>query len=887
MPTPAQILRLGTGNGQNHFSLQIARDGAADFATLTLTQLAGGFDESPYFTAVTSGGVDRVQFRARADAPTTSGSSFARAELRELNEAGTANMKFDALVGEHILQGTTRIAHVPANDPDVVIAQLHNGDADRIAIRTQMFSSGEVVLGVRINGSIHATRFQDPWVPGSEFTWKIRLIDGTAEIYFNDMTTPVITSTALTQTSHPDGWYFKAGAYNQFNESATGATGLAVSATEYSQVELRSLSHWHTGWPAVGSTTETTGGTAVPGTMFIQSSSLAALPTTGAPWTALVAKSTADPGSGNLGALDQTHPMAVFSIALRWARDGGGLGRDYVINEIKAVMGTESSAGQPLNPYRTLGAYVMAADLVDMPGSTVGANGQTFDAWMQSWPNKVIPGQTNWNTVEKCSRTSGNNWGACARTSLLAVLLWLRKRGLQPSGHDRETLITQCLNWYKRFVGDTGVPNTFTATGAYQSNWAVSTYPGSQGVINPVSMTVRSGVTLDGANVEDASRSTFPDKNGAGKHYQYESLDSAMAFITLAINAGYTDAAGWGNNGVRRNYRYFIVNGLTAPDSDFHHFMWMQPTMANYLFSGLGFPIPTGYPADRAQRRMLTTHTDWLTSSGSTWLKVGGSTGGGGGVVTPPAPVVENPTVTDLSFTVNNQSILVSAIVAQGTAPISTYNFTFGDGTSTGPQSSPSASHAYAVTVPRTYAVRVDVVATDGGTASRSENSPTIFAPDEAPIARVTLDKTLLIGGGVVAYDMGASEDGNGDPLTYSANSGEGETKTTATGTFTYADVTERTDYTATFTVTGGGVTSAPVVRTVTVIPQVQANAIGAPYLVVNGQKIPLGGHDSAWSGVLLRLGNYRLWVDATGDLRIKNGPPASDTDGTVVGSQS
>jgi hypothetical protein len=36
-----------------------------------------------------------------------------------------------------------------------------------------------------------------------------------------------------------------------------------------------------------------------------------------------------------------------------------------------------------------------------------------------------------------------------------------------------------------------------------------------------------------------------------------------------------------------------------------------------------------------------------------------------------------------------------------------------------------------------------------------------------------------------------------------------------------------------------------------------------------------------------LYLGDYSLWVDSTGDLRIKNGAPASDTDGTIVGTQS
>jgi hypothetical protein len=45
-----------------------------------------------------------------------------------------------------------------------------------------------------------------------------------------------------------------------------------------------------------------------------------------------------------------------------------------------------------------------------------------------------------------------------------------------------------------------------------------------------------------------------------------------------------------------------------------------------------------------------------------------------------------------------------------------------------------------------------------------------------------------------------------------------------------------------------------------------------------------LGG---AWNGGHLVLGAYHIWVDATGDLRIKNGAPTSDTDGAVIGSQS
>lgn len=50
-------------------------------------------------------------------------------------------------------------------------------------------------------------------------------------------------------------------------------------------------------------------------------------------------------------------------------------------------------------------------------------------------------------------------------------------------------------------------------------------------------------------------------------------------------------------------------------------------------------------------------------------------------------------------------------------------------------------------------------------------------------------------------------------------------------------------------------------------------------------QTIVLSG--SAWNGTRLLLGTNQLWVDGTGRLRIKGSAPVSDTDGTVVGTQT
>lgn len=46
------------------------------------------------------------------------------------------------------------------------------------------------------------------------------------------------------------------------------------------------------------------------------------------------------------------------------------------------------------------------------------------------------------------------------------------------------------------------------------------------------------------------------------------------------------------------------------------------------------------------------------------------------------------------------------------------------------------------------------------------------------------------------------------------------------------------------------------------------------------------GTPSSAWNNSHLRMGNYHLWIDVNGVLRVKNGAPTSDIDGTIVGSQ-
>lgn len=246
--SPGAVLNIGTKPGQNHFSVQVAPNGASNYVTHTLQEIESGYEENPYFMRTSD--KTRVQLWARMDGPTTGGSPYARSELRENTIAGD-KMKFDAMdSGTHWIKGRTRIMHLPPVKPEVTIVQLHDGDTDRFSMRTTLIN-GILRLNVRVQGKAVTPYMEQEYKVGTEFSWMLKVQNGVGYMYYNDMTTPIITHNSLVQTVHPDGWYFKTGSYNQSNDTID-------TALEYVQVELSQLQHWHTGWPqpqASGSST--------------------------------------------------------------------------------------------------------------------------------------------------------------------------------------------------------------------------------------------------------------------------------------------------------------------------------------------------------------------------------------------------------------------------------------------------------------------------------------------------------------------------------------------------------------------------------------------------------------------------------------------------------
>src|SRR5690606_35023026 len=224
---------------QSHFRLDYAEDEGAEPAEATLAEIAAGFSADPYFTVVTNTidgvVVPAVQFRVRADAPRSGGSTGPRSELRETRADGTV-MGLDAMVGDHSLKTTLRTTHLPDDDPEVVVAQLHSGvRGERVSARPQTMS-GETKLLVRINGA-EALRLSESFEPGDDVEIEFRVRNGGAvDVYVGGSAAPSVSGQLV--STGAAGWHWRVGAWAQFNEET-------VDDAEYVAVEHRDLRVTH------------------------------------------------------------------------------------------------------------------------------------------------------------------------------------------------------------------------------------------------------------------------------------------------------------------------------------------------------------------------------------------------------------------------------------------------------------------------------------------------------------------------------------------------------------------------------------------------------------------------------------------------------------------
>jgi hypothetical protein len=158
-----------------------------------------------------------VVFTAHAGGVTTSGSSYPRSELREMNGADKA--AWDSTDGTHTLDVCEAITKVPATKPEVVSAQIHDTEDDVLQIRLE-----DRTLSVQYDDGQGEVVLDPDYRLDTPFRVRISVTAQGIAVFYNGAHKTDIQKSGT-------GWYWKVGAYVQTNPSkgeAPDATGEVV-----------------------------------------------------------------------------------------------------------------------------------------------------------------------------------------------------------------------------------------------------------------------------------------------------------------------------------------------------------------------------------------------------------------------------------------------------------------------------------------------------------------------------------------------------------------------------------------------------------------------------------------------------------------------------------
>jgi hypothetical protein len=198
---------------------------AEDPTTVKQPQLAT-YQLDPWFTVTPD--CAGVQFRAAVNGVTTSGSSYPRSELREMDGSDLAS--WSSTKGTSTMVINEAITHLPAAKPQVVAGQIH-GSSDDISVFRLEGSDLYVTKGDNAHYKLITSSYQ----LGTSFQAEFVVSGGKIRAYYNGTLETTISESF-------SGAYFKAGAYTQANCDNSSP----CSAGNYGEVVIHNLTISHT-----------------------------------------------------------------------------------------------------------------------------------------------------------------------------------------------------------------------------------------------------------------------------------------------------------------------------------------------------------------------------------------------------------------------------------------------------------------------------------------------------------------------------------------------------------------------------------------------------------------------------------------------------------------
>ncbi len=262
------------------------------------------------------------------------------------------------------------------------------------------------------------------------------------------------------------------------------------------------------------------------------------LPTSGTAWAALKAQADKSLGTPNISDQDENTDVYVLAAGLVYARTGETAYRTKAIAAIKAAVETENG-GRTLALARNLPGYVLAANLVDLPGVEPAFNENTFKPWLRSLLTENLDGQTLRSTHER----RPNNWGTHAGAARVAIALYL--------GDDAE--LARAAAVFHGWLGDRAAYAGFEYGDV---SWQCD--PSKPVGINPDC--TKDGHAIGGALPDDMRRGASFAWPPAATGYPWEALQGALLQAELLRRAGY-DTWNWEDKALLRASE-FLYDGI-------------------------------------------------------------------------------------------------------------------------------------------------------------------------------------------------------------------------------------------------------------------------------------------------------------------------------------
>jgi hypothetical protein len=337
------------------------------------------------------------------------------------------------------------------------------------------------------------------------------------------------------------------------------------------------------------------------GAMWMPSGELMRLPTSGAAWDKIRNAAYGSWGTADLKDQNNKHAIYTLAGALVFARTGDtvlqGKVKDGILAAKRSLDG--SNEWQTLNGVlaaeRQLGAYVISADLINLKSYDAAADNE-FRAWLGPIRTTNIGTHGRWKNIRYTCENAAGNWNTFACASRIAASIYLGDN----ADVQRSSLIIRALLG-ERSVYPADAPGRnsyFEHTAGYQSSWAC--YDPAWLGSNPYCL--KSGISIDGALVEDASRGGgCCVLQGDGIMYSWEALQGLFVSVELLYRTGnYGNPYTWSNNALKRSLDFMQRSGwaVTSPAT-------YVPWLANARYS-------TSYRTTTGGNGRIMSWGDWL-----------------------------------------------------------------------------------------------------------------------------------------------------------------------------------------------------------------------------------------------------------------------------------